>query len=202
LLKTRLNNAAMDTTGLEERHTSHHFRKRKEESQKQAEKRDKKRRNQKKTPFPKLAILCDCLSHLTLSVLTGQGPAADQPYFKPLLDHAAEMFAIRQLLADAGFDGEHHHIYAKEQHDTETIIPPTVGRPTSKPPAGKNRRRMKQQWETLRKAYGQRWQAETVNSMFKRLLGSALRARAKPSRACEMVLRLLTLNIMIIAAVV
>src|SRR5207237_916344 len=150
----------------------------------------------KKTPFPKLAILCDCISHLTLSVMTGQGPAADQPYFKPLLDHANEMFAIRQLLADAGFDGEHYHVYAKQQYGTETIIPPAGGRPTRKPPAGENRRRMKQEWEMLRQAYGQRWQAETVNSMYKRLLGSALRARSKPSRAREMVLRLLTLNIM------
>ena len=46
--------------------------------------------------------------------------------------------------------------------------------------------------------YGQRWQVETVNSMLKRLLGSALRARRYWSQCREITLRSLTLNIMII----
>jgi len=46
--------------------------------------------------------------------------------------------------------------------------------------------------------YGQRWQAETTNSMLKRLLGSALRARHYWSQCRETVLRGLTLNIMIL----
>jgi hypothetical protein len=191
--------AALDTTGMEQRHTSHHFRKRQEETQKKA-KKAKKPKKQKKSPFPKLGLLCDCLSHLVLGMKTGKGPASDHPYFKPLLDQAAESVAIRQLLGDAGFDAEHHHTYAQRQHGTQTIIPPTIGRPTAKPPTGANRRRMKEQWETkLRSEYGQRWQVETVNSMVKRLLGSALRALTAFSRAREMTLRLLTHNIMIIA---
>lgn len=188
--------AALDTTGMEARHTSHHFRKRREESQRKAKTPGK----QAKSPFPKLAILCDCLSHLTLSVMTGKGPAADHPYFKPLLDQAAALFSIRQLLGDAGFDAEHHHVYARQQHHTQTIIPAAIGRPTAKPPRGFHRRRMKAQWQTkLRQPYGQRWQVETVNSMLKRLLGSALRALTARSRAREIMLRLVTLNIMILA---
>ncbi len=46
--------------------------------------------------------------------------------------------------------------------------------------------------------YGQRWQIETVNSMLKRLLGSALRARTYWSQCREISLRALTLNIMIL----
>lgn len=145
--------------------------------------------------------MCDCLSHLTLSVRTGRGPAADHPYLKPLLEDAAAMFAIRRLLADAGFDSEEHHVYCREQHGTQAIIPPLVGRPTAKPPASKHRRDMKLNWEKYRKRYGQRWQIETVNSMFKRLLGSALRAIKRWNKCRAMFLRVLTLNIMILAAV-
>jgi hypothetical protein len=60
---------------------------------------------------------------------------------------------------------------------------------------------MKTRWEEYRPTCGQRWQVETVNSMYKRMLGSALRARRYWSRCREMALRALTLNIMIIAAV-
>jgi transposase len=46
--------------------------------------------------------------------------------------------------------------------------------------------------------YGQRWQAETVNSMIKRNLGSALRARTAPRRRNELLLRVVTHNLMIL----
>jgi hypothetical protein len=186
----------MDSTGLEDRHTSHHFRKRREESEKQGTKPGK----HPKSSFPKLALLCDCLSHLTLSLQTDRGPGSDHKYLKPLMDHASEMFLIRRLLADAGFDSEHHHVWTREQHGAKAIIPATIGRPTNKPLKGAHRREMKEHWEKYQKQYGQRWQVETVNSMLKRLLGSALRAIKHWSRCREMVLRMLTLNIMIIAA--
>ena len=44
----------------------------------------------------------------------------------------------------------------------------------------------------------QRWQVETVNSMLKRLMGSALRARNYWSQCRETVLRAITLNVMIL----
>lgn len=116
------------------------------------------------------------------------------------MDHAAQMFFIRRLLADAGFDAEHHHVWARQRHGAQTIIPATAGRPTRKRLKGEHRRMMKEHWKKFKTAYGQRWQVETVNSMLKRLLGSALRAVRHWSRCREMALRLLTLNIMIIAA--
>lgn len=188
-MKKRLTNAAIDSTGFEPRHTSHHFRKRKEQCGKP----------DKKAKFPKLAILCDCVTHLTLCLRCDLGPGADHKYFKPLLDEAAAALPIRRLLADAGFDSEEHHRYARDVHGTVALIPPTIGRPTAKAPAGKYRRRMRTRWEQLKRWYGQRWQVETVNSMIKRLLGSALRARKYWSRCREMALRAITLNIMILA---
>ena len=49
-----------------------------------------------------------------------------------------------------------------------------------------------------KKAYGQRWQAETVFSMIKRNFGSALRARSYWAQRREMMLLVLTHNIAII----
>jgi transposase len=49
-----------------------------------------------------------------------------------------------------------------------------------------------------KKYYGQRWQAETVNSMIKRNLGSALRARTARRRSKELLLRVVTHNVMIL----
>ncbi len=46
--------------------------------------------------------------------------------------------------------------------------------------------------------YGQRWQVETVNSMIKRNLGSALRATTARRRSMELLLRVVTHNIMIV----
>jgi len=188
--------AAVYSTGMEDRATSHHFRKRKEESQKLENKADK----HKKSTFPKLALLCDCRSHLTLSMMTDRGPCPDHKYFKPLMDHASEMCFIARVLGDAGFDSEEHHVWTRREHGAKTIIPATAGRPTNKPFKGAHRREMKENWDRYKKPYGQRWQVETVNSMLKRMLGSALRAIKPWNRKREMMLRVLTLNIMIIAA--
>ena len=48
-----------------------------------------------------------------------------------------------------------------------------------------------------KKTYGQRWQIETTFSMLKRLLGSALRSRKRYAIDREIVLRVLTINLMI-----
>ena len=58
---------------------------------------------------------------------------------------------------------------------------------------------MKQRFD--RKRYGQRWQVETVNSMVKRRLGSALRARGYWSQCREIILRAITHNVMIVIRV-
>jgi transposase len=50
--------------------------------------------------------------------------------------------------------------------------------------------------------YGQRWQMETVVSMIKRNLGSAVAARSDRARGAEAMLKVLTHNIMIIAALI
>lgn len=100
------------------------------------------------------------------------------------------------MVADAGYDSERSHEYAREERGVNTFIPPLIGRPTTKGPGGFWRARMK--LVLKRSGYSQRWQVETVNSMLKRLMGSALRARRYHARCRELHLRALTLNVMII----
>ena len=113
-----------------------------------------------------------------------------------MVEQAAKRVKMTALAADAGYDSEAAHRYAREQCGVRTLIPATRGRPTSQRLKGYWRQRMRTRFN--HRKYGQRWQAETVNSMIKRLLGSALRARTYWSQSREIQLRVLTHNIMIL----
>ena len=142
--------------------------------------------------FPKLAIICDCSNHAILSAMTARGPSVDVNQFCQPLESAARRVEIEHLLADAGYDSEINHEYARETCNIETTIPAKAGRPTKKLPKGKYRKEMRTDFK--QEIYGQRWQAETVFSMIKRNYGSALRARNIESQAREMLLIVLTHN--------
>lgn len=182
--------AAIDGTGFESRHISAYFVRRRD--------RDCKKGYQTTTytRYPYANLLCDCSNHLVLGVVTGRGPGPDDPYFKPTLKQAVSRVKLGTLLADAGYDSEASHEYAREQCGARTIIPATRGRPTKKRLRGYWRNLMKTRFNKTK--YGQRWQVETVNSMIKRAMGSALRARSYWSQAREINLRVLTHNIMIL----
>ena len=51
-----------------------------------------------------------------------------------------------------------------------------------------------------KRVYGQRWQAESVFSRHRRVLSSALRGKSDESRKRECYLRVLTHNLMLLAA--
>jgi len=133
---------------------------------------------------------------MVLAVVPGRGPMPDDKHFRPALKRATGQTTIDTLLADAGYDGEPSHVYARQVHGMKTIIPPNRGRPTDKLPKSKWRRRMATHFNT--KKYGQRWQVETVNSMVKRLLGSALRSRTTRTQNQEIHLKAITHNVMIL----
>jgi hypothetical protein len=191
-LPRRIALAALDGTGLESRHVSHYYVKRRAATSKNWQKITYQR-------YPKAGILCDTRTHLVLAVVPERGPGPDGPHFERALSEAQKRVRIEALAADAGYDAEHHHRFAREQHDVRSLIPPLIGRPTKKPPSGYWRRQMKSRLHLTR--YSQRWQVETVNSMLKRLLGSALRARSYWSQCREIFLRAITLNIMILRRV-
>jgi hypothetical protein len=116
-------------------------------------------------------------------------------HFHKAFDQAQRRIRFAALAADAGYDAEHVHEYARSRN-VRSLIPPLIGRPTTKPPSGYWRRTMKR--VLPRSRYGQRWQVETTHSMLKRLLGSSLRARSYWSQCRELMLRALTLNTMIL----
>jgi DDE family transposase len=180
--------AAMDGTGLESRHASTYYIRRKANGQDFQPSRTCRH-------FPKVGIVCDCQSHMILSMVPERGPGSDVSHFQRAFDQARGRIRIATLAADAAYDAEHRHVYARSR-GVRTLIPPLIGRPTDKPPLGYWRRMMKRVLKHSR--YGQRWQVETTNSMLKRLLGSALRARTYWSQCRETSLRGLTLNIMIL----
>lgn len=188
-LKSRCELAALDGTGFEAHHVSHYFVRRRANN-------GKTRHDTTYRRFPKAGVLCDCKSHLILSITPGRGPAPDVPHFRTALDDALSRQPIATLVADAGYDAEHVHEYAREECGVNTFIPPLIGRPTKKKPSGFWRRRMASRLHLTR--YGQRWQIETVNSMLKRLMGSALRARRYHSQCRELSLRAIALNVMIL----
>ena len=161
-------------------------------------KTSKSRDPRSSTRYPKAGIICDTNSHFILAVVADQGPGSDQRHYREAVDQACANVAIDTMAADAGYDSEASHTYARAVHKMRTLIPPTIGRPTVKSPTGYRRRQMKSASQHLTR-YTQRWQVETVNSMLKRLLGPALRARQYWSRCRELLLRALTLNTMLLA---
>jgi Transposase DDE domain len=188
--KRRVPRAAVDGTGLESRHTSRYYVKRRSQSGD---------RDQITTyaKYPKVVFVVDCLSHMILAAVPGRGPGSDLVQFSAALRQAVGRARIGTLLADADFDAEWVHESVRS-HGIRSIIPAKRGRPTEKPPTGRWRRRMKTRFSQYKSKYGQRWQVETVNSMIKRRLGSALRARKYQNQCRETVLRAITYNVMIV----
>ena len=153
--------------------------------------------------LPKLSLAVDAASHVILAAIASTGAGGDQPFFDGLLYHAWRRTGgrVRCVVADAGYDSEANHRIARRDLRVRSIIPSKAGRPTSKPPSDPMRRNMHRRFQrgADAAAYGQRWQVETTNSMIKRNLGSAMRARTAIRRRHELLLRVLTHNIMLLA---
>lgn len=150
--------------------------------------------------FPKCSLLIDCVSHLILAAHPGRGPSPDQPGVIPLMLAGCARQRIDTLFGDAGNDGEWVHEFCRDEMDVRSIIPPTIGRPTAKPPPTRYRRAMRAYFKRDRKRrrYGQRWQVETVFSMIKRRLGEVLAARSQHRQERAMMLRVIVHNILIL----
>jgi transposase len=104
-----------------------------------------------------------------------------------------------RLLGDAAFDSEENHRYARRGRGIRSTVlklnPRGRGR---KWPRTRYRRQMRRHFH--KRVYGQRWQAESAISRHKRRLGPALSGRTDSARERECYLRVLTNNLMILAA--
>ena len=190
---------------LESRHVSRHYEKRQKQSQHKGKGKWAKAVNRSRFQvvkhLPKLSLAVHAASHLILAARASTGIGSDSPHFVPLMLDAARRMPLEFALADAGFDSEDNHRLARQELSIRSVIPATIGRQSTRGPAGYYRRLMRRRFRggPDKDHYGQRWQAETVNSMIKRNLGSACRARTPTGRKKDMLLRVVTHNVMIVA---
>ncbi|WP_245906692.1 transposase [Teichococcus aestuarii] len=180
--------AAVDATGLETRHISEHFGKRRG---------GRKGSGHRQRAWPKLTAVLHTHSHLIIGAVTGLGPSQDSPDFTPALRQAAAIIALDTVLADAGYDAEHNHRLCQDELGIKRSIIALNRRNTGRRwPKTTHRRALRQHFP--RALYHQRWHIESGFSQHKRRLGSALTARSHQSQRRELILRVLTHNLMIL----
>ena len=187
--RTRVKEAAIDSTGLNATNASAYFVKRRSTKQ-SAWKTMTYRR------YPKLGVVTDVANHFILAFEAGRGPYPDVGEFEGLIRKAAARVKLKTVLADAGYDSESNHVFAREEMSLRTIIPPKHGRPSEKPAKGRYRRLMQTRFDEQK--YRKRAQVETVMSMIKRRQGSYCKGKTYWSRCRELNLMVLTHNIMIL----
>lgn len=182
---------AVDATGLESRHTSRYF---------------ARRSGAEHATWTKLTVACDTRSHFLAGATVTTGPSNDSPQFRPVLAQASLAVTWDRVLADAAFDSEAHHAYAREDRGIRSSVIPINPRGHAGTPGGKYRSQMarrftpKPEGTRAKRVFGQRWQVESAFSRHKRRLGSALGAKSEATRANECRLRVLTHNLMLLAA--
>jgi hypothetical protein len=186
--------AAVDGTGLESRHTSRYF---------------FTRSGKKHTSrlWTKLTVAADTSSHFLAGATVAAGPSNDSPQLRRVMAQASLVVTWDRVLADAAFDSEEHHRYCREDLGVRsTVIPLNRRGQGRKWPKTAYRRQMvrrfrrKPRGSTHRRVSGQRRQAESAFSRHKRRLGSSLGGRSDESRGRECYLRVLTHNLMLLAA--
>ena len=180
---------AADSTGFDAGRASRYFVRRKRSKQLENIEETTYRR------FAKLGLIADADSHLILATFRGRGPRPDVDQLYPTLEGMCLNALPRKLLADAGYDSEHNHEMLRQYLEIDSLIPAKAGRPTAKPPKGKFRRQMLEDFDE--ETYGQRWQVETVMFMLKTHLGSSVAARSEATWRDELALKAVTHNVMI-----
>ena len=189
---------ALDSSHYDPRYRSRHYEQRCRHYASSQKRSVNTRRSRTARQCPKLSVGVCTRSHLILSTRVRTGFGSDGPDFEPLLFDAWRRHPrLRTVVADAGFDSESNHRIARHDMGVRSMIKTGIGRPSKKPPSGYYRRSMSKRLKGSKKGktYGQRAQAETVNSMLKRNMGDALRARSPKARRNEQLLRVLAHNI-------
>lgn len=187
--------AAVDSSGFDAHHASRYFVYRTAAYKK--EKEPKKRTTYKH--YGKLMLVVSCATHAILAAVASSGPTPDIDELDRVVAELPPEIRVRHMVGDAGFDSAHNHHLLRDDKGIRSTIPPEGGRPPKDAnalPSDKYRRLMKTRFNV--KAYRKRPQVETVFSMLKRNLGAALRGRSYWSRCRDMLLRVVTHNIMLI----
>src|SRR5271170_3245072 len=174
--------AAADSTGMDTSRASRYFVRRRDACSKQPQ-------DVSYCRFPKLEMVCDCRTHLILTAFCGVGPTPDVSSLRRLLFATLRRVGVQTLLADAGYDSESNHQFARDGCGVRSVMPATHGRPCKRAGATLRGayRRLMQRVRDYR--YGQRWQIETVVSMIKRNLGEHAAGRSDAARSKDTMLK-------------
>jgi transposase len=190
--------AACDSSGMACGHASRYYVKRRAKGQKKS---DKPAQKTTYLRYAKLEAMFDVTSHMCIGALATRGPAPDTDRLIPLLNETLKHVRLRLLAADAGYDSEPNHLYARRRCGIRSLMPAKTGRKTNKPPTAYWRRRMRRLLSTKarrrRCGYSQRSQAETAFSMIKRRQGESVAARTLANQRRELRLMVITHNVMI-----
>jgi len=176
---------SVDSTGLEAGHRSAHY------AHRTGQKRYRLRR------WPKLTLACHNATHLLVHALVSDGPSQDAPLLAPVLRGACKRVSIDRLLADAGYDAEHNHAYARDELGIRSTVINLNKRGGRRWAKTKYRRQMYRRFPKVK--YRQRVQVESAISRFKRKLTSSLRGRSRKTQRIEIHLRVLTHDLLLLA---
>jgi len=191
----------VDSTGLETRHASFHYRyrysRRYQESYQALHAGRSPKEEHVRPKHPKLSVVVHTASHLIAGALPTWGPSNDAPLLPEVLTQAEKLLHFTAAVADAGYDSEANHRTSREElRIEETAIPLNPRTCGPRGPRAPYRRQMYTAFP--RQLYQERRQVESVFSQQKRRLGSALTSRSCAAQQSEMVLRVLTHNLLIL----
>lgn len=178
--------ASVDSTGLEAGRRSAHY------AHRTGQKRYRLR------CWPKLTLACHNKTHLLLHVVASEGPSQDAPLFAPVLGGAVRRACLDRVLADAGYDSERNHRIAREELGIRSSVIKLNKRGGRRWAKTKYRRQAYRRFH--HRKYRQRAQVECVISRFKRRLMPELRGRTERTQVMEINLKVLTHNLLLLAA--
>jgi hypothetical protein len=151
-------------------------------------------------------VVADAATHRVLAAGVVRAPTQDAPHLIPAVRAAAARTPLGTLLADAGYDSEDNHATCRGKLGIRATVIARNWRGSRKWPRATYRRQMvrrfreKPRGSRHRRVYGQRWQVESVFSRVKRRLGAATAAVTWANQQTELLLKVITHNIMLRAA--
>jgi hypothetical protein len=156
--------------------------------------------------WPKLTAVIDVATHRFLAARVTRGPSQDAPHLLPVVRQAIRGGPLDTLLADAAYDSEDNHATPRDEWGVRSTVIALNWRGSRRWPKTKYRRQMvrrfrrKPRGSRSKRVYGQRWQIESAFSRNKRRLSAAVLAVKWPNQKKEILLKILTHNLMLNAA--
>jgi hypothetical protein len=194
----RVEEVAMDSTGLAMTNASVYFRmvkerdKPKKPSERVAKRPAKNKRGATRRTgrYVKVSVAVACALFMPCAMRVAFGPRADTTETPVLLEQTFRVLRPARLYADAGFDAESLHETCRDGHGTESWVPPVI-----KTNDGSIRTPHRASMLPLPECYGRRWLVESFFSALKRTTGGSLNCRQPRALLCEAAMRVLAYTV-------